>query len=87
MSARASNIVTNGSVVDELPIVVTSARCRPPKTRIVYNSTVNTAPLQYKRTDSIRVEGIAKLNCSGLVNTRYKIPKGSRNFHGSIMYA
>ena len=74
VSATASNFVTNGSITDDLMIIVTNAPCQPPTVTIPINSTTNTAPITYYRTDTISVGSKAKLNCSDVVTTKLDSP-------------
>ena len=75
VTARASNLFTNGSVEDEYSIIVTEKPCEAPRVMIPFNHTNNRAPKQYYRTETVRAGSIATLNCSGVLSTRYKIVK------------
>ena len=71
VTATASNFVTNGSTTDELMAIITNADCRPPEVSIPNNATMNIAPNQFYRTDTITTGSLAILNCSDVVTTRY----------------
>ena len=70
MTATASNIVTNGSTTDDLMVVVSTAKCRPPEVTIPLGSTSNLAPTEFMRSEMVTTGSLAKLNCSDVVSTR-----------------
>ena len=70
VTAYAWNFVTEIETKDELMVIVTSAPCSPPEVTIPINSTIGTFPLSYIRSESITVDSLAKVNCSGIVSTK-----------------
>ena len=70
VTAYAWNFVTEVETKDELMVIVTSAPCAPPEVTIPLNSTIGTTPLSYKMSESISVETLAKVNCSGILSTK-----------------
>ena len=70
VTAYAWNFVTEIETKDELMVIVTSAPCSPPEVTIPINSTIGTFPLSYIRSESITVDSLAKVNCSGVVSTK-----------------
>ena len=79
VTAQASSLFTNGSVYDDITVIVTASKCRPPQVSIPINSVSNLAPLQYLRTETITVESFSAVNCSGLLNTKYKLKESKTN--------
>jgi len=70
-------------------IIVTDKNCQPPKVMIVNNSTVNTAPIPYLRSQDITVTINASLDCSGLADTKYSFVKiflQGHKFHDYFFY-
>jgi hypothetical protein len=50
--------------------IVTDKPCQPPKITIIDNSTINTAPKPFLRSESITISTRATLNCSGILDTK-----------------
>ena len=84
ITAEVSNAVTvqaDGhsihSVVSELMTLVTSAPCQPPALSIPNGATQalktenSDGPIKYSRSETIVTTSSSKLNCSGVLSTRY----------------
>ena len=81
MVSNAVTVKSNGNsilpIVSELMVLVTSAPCQPPTVSIPIRGTQpiktekSEGPLKYSRSETIVTSTSSKLNCSGVLTTRY----------------